>query len=123
MRQLTLFLISFISCLSLTASNDDDVVLKELIVIVKEHQTTTDVDRTIGFEPNAYLLRDMNLLEINNACSSTIFIVNSSNQIVDQFSVSGFNSVEYLPAPTTAGVYTLVIWSDTYYGEGVFTVN
>ena len=123
MKHYLFFALSIIFGVSSFANNNDVNKTKVTIRTEIVGNLGDDIDRSISNIVSVYM--DQNFLEINyyGIGEPEIYLVNSSNQIVDQFSLSDNNSVEYLPLPSTPGKYSIIIWSDTFYGEGYFVIQ
>lgn len=115
-----MMLISF----TLWADNNEPQETRKEIYIVGEKQHT-DIMRDISYNVSAYINYDSGVLELE-CCGigdADVYIVNSVNQVVYQMLVLDGTSTAFIPVPTVAGNYVLVIWSEKYYGEGMFTVE
>lgn len=81
--------------------------------------------RDISSNVKAYINYDTGMLELEcyGIGDADIYIVDSKDQVVDQMTMFDGTSIAFLPVPEIAGDYVLVIWSEKYYGEGVFTIS
>lgn len=52
-----------------------------------------------------------------------VYIVDSFGRVVYEDTVDGDNNFAFVEAPQSKGVYTLVIWSPYFYGEGTFVIG
>lgn len=107
---------------TLWADNNEPQESRKEILVVGSTQHT-DIMRDISYNVSAYINYDSDLLELEcyGVGDAEVYIVDSENQVVDQMTVLDGTSIVYIPVPTVAGNYVLVIWSDKYYGEGFFT--
>ena len=123
MKHFLFFALFILIGVSSFANNDDKNKTKVTIRTEIVGNIGDDIDRSISGIVTVYM--DQIFLEINyfGVGDPEVYLVNSSNQIVDQFSLSNNNSVEYLPLPSTPGRYSIIICSDTFYGEGYFVIQ
>ena len=109
---------------TLWADNNEPQETRKEIYIVGEKQHT-DIMRDISYNVSAYINYDSDLLELKcyGVGDAEVYIVDSENQVVDQMTVLDGTSTAFIPVPEVAGNYVLVIWSEKYCGEGMFTVE
>lgn len=91
-------------------------------VIMTERGTLIE-DRDTHFNVQVYLYGDSLSIEANSIGLAEVFIVDAWSKVVgyDIYnSETGFLSIN---TPYLAGIYTIVICSDIYYGEGTFTIE
>ena len=122
-RFLTIITMMFIG-FTLWADNNEPQETRKEIYIVGEKQHT-DIMRDISYNVSAYINYDSDLLELKcyGVGDAEVYIVDSENQVVDQMTVLDGTSTAFIPVPEVAGNYVLVIWSEKYCGEGMFTVE
>lgn len=95
MNRLKLVALLAVASMSFTANavsySDSDT--REEVRIKGLYQGRGEVDRSIQYLVDAFYYPEINLIELNHVGigDTEVYFVNSSNQIVDQFSVSGFN--------------------------------
>ena len=109
--------------LTLWADNNEPQETSKEIHIVRSTQHT-EIMRDISTNVRAYADYNSGILELEcyGIGDFDIYIVDSNNQIVDQMTVFDGMSSCLIPMPEVLGNYLLVIWSDKYYGEGIFTI-
>lgn len=122
-RFLTIFTMMFIG-LTLWADNNEPLESRKEILVVGSTQQT-EIMRDISYNVRAYINYDSELLELEcyGIGDADIYIVDSKDQVVDQMTMFDGTSIAFIPVPEVAGNYVLVIWSEEYYGEGMFTVE
>ncbi len=110
--------------LTLGADNNEPQESRKEIIVVGSTQHT-DIMRDISYNVRAYINYDSDLLELKcyGIGDADIYIVDSKDQVVDQMTMFDGTSIAFIPVPEVAGNYVLVIWSEEYYGEGMFTVE
>lgn len=108
----------FIQLVSLNALEDN----KESIQIVRSDQQMSKTERDNSVFIRAFIDRELNEIELeyNEIGEACVYIIDSANKIVFQSFLPSYDTSVYIPAPVAAGRYVLVIWSETYYGEGYF---
>lgn len=123
-RFLTIFTMM---CLALTlwADNGKTQESRKEIYVIRGLIQNKEIMRDISSSVKAYINYDAEVLEIEcyGIGNADIYIVNSNNQVVDQMTVFDGTSIAYIPVPEVDGNYVLVIWAETYYGEGEFIVE
>lgn len=121
-RFLTIFTMMFIG-FTLWADNNEPLESRKEILVVGSTQHT-DIMRDISYNVSAYINYDSGVLELEcyGIGDADVYIVDSVNQVVDQMIVLDGTSTAFIPVPEVAGNYVLVIWSEKYYGEGIFTI-
>lgn len=117
--------LSLISMSEKTYAISDNTRTKTRIEIETRH-TTSDmpIDRSVhSATVTAYLFPATGIVEVQlfNVGVSDIYIVDSYNNIVDYDSASTDPSTVYLSI-NKAGLYYLIIISDTVYAEGSFSL-
>lgn len=117
--------LSLISMSEKTYAISDNTRTKTRIEIETRH-TTSDmpIDRSVhSATVTAYLFPATGIVEVQlfNVGVSDIYIVDSYNNIVDYDSASTDPSTVYLSI-NEAGLYYLIIISDTVYAEGSFSL-
>lgn len=114
-----------IMCISLTlwADNNDPQESRKEIYIVRSKQHT-EIMRDISINVRVFADYTSGILELEcyGIGDFDVYIVDSKNQIVDQMTVCDVMSQCFILMPAVSGNYVLVIWSDKYYGEGIFTI-
>ncbi len=122
-RFLTIITMMFVG-LTLGADNNEPQESRKEIIVVGSTQHT-DIMRDISYNVRAYINYDSDLLELKcyGIGDADIYIVDSKDQVVDQMTMFDGTSIAFIPVPEVAGNYVLVIWSEEYYGEGMFTVE
>ena len=112
-------------CISLTlwADNNDPQESRKEIYIVRSKQHT-EIMRDISINVRVFADYTSGILELEcyGIGDFDVYIVDSKNQIVDQMTVCDVMSQCFILMPAVSGNYVLVIWSDKYYGEGIFTI-
>ena len=108
---------------TLWADNNEPLESRKEILVVGSTQHT-DIMRDISYNVSAYINYDSGVLELEcyGIGDADVYIVDSVNQVVDQMIVLDGTSTAFIPVPEVAGNYVLVIWSEKYYGEGIFTI-
>lgn len=122
-RFLTIITMMFIG-FTLWADNNEPQESRKEILVVGSMQHT-DIMRDISYNVRAYINSGSDMLELEcyGIGDADVYIVDSVNQVVDQMLVLDGTSTAFIPVPTVAGNYVLVIWSEKYYGEGMFAVE
>ena len=112
-------------CIGLTlwADNNEPQESRKEIYIVRSKQHT-EIMRDISINVRVFADYTSRILELESygIGDFDVYIVDSKNQIVDQMTLCDDISTCLIPMPEVSGNYVLVIWSDKYYGEGVFTI-
>lgn len=125
MRKLIVLLLFTISGVCANAANGHDEEARENIRIKELYQSEGTVDRSVGSYVDATVMKDIGQIEIeySGIRNPKIYLIDSHGQIVEQMTNLPCSSVEYLSAPTYAGVFNLIIWSDNYGAAGTFTIE
>lgn len=123
-RFLTIFAMLCIS-IALWADNGKTQESRKEIYVIRTLIQNKEIMRDISSSVKAYINYDAEVLEIEcyGIGNADIYIVNSNNQVVDQMTVFDGTSIAFIPVPEVDGNYVLVIWAETYYGEGEFIVE
>lgn len=102
-----------------------DSYTHETVHIKADYQGHGQIDRSISLYVYAFIIRELGSIELeyNGLDSPDIYIVDSNGQIITWVQTNAYSSTEHLSVPTNPGKYAIIICSDKYYGEGVFTVN
>lgn len=106
------------------ADTVDDAVPES--IRIRRSVMTNDIDREGFSSVNACFWRGINQIELSCSGIGTaeIYVVDSSDKIVGYDVIdSSINNSLFIDTPHASGVYTLIIWSEKYYGEGTFTIN
>lgn len=94
-----------------------------ILLSVDNH--STGIDRTLSRHIDAYHNLDSNTIEVEfyGLDDGEIYIIDSwGNCFYNQIIYSGIGIVT-LPAPVQSDIYTLIIRTDTFYGEGKFIIE
>lgn len=88
-------------------------------------KTKTKLDRDIFPDVQATLRQSQRVIELQmfEIGVAQVYIVDSFGRVVFEDTVDGDNNFAFVEAPQSKGVYTLVIWSPYFYGEGTFTIG
>ena len=121
---LTIFSSMICGLFALTIDSNDSA---KTVINLKEldgSYTETGRERSLFFPVSAVLNHSDNLIEIefNEVCSGEIYVVDSNNNIVDSISVPYGMKDLVMPAPTTKGIYFIIIYCSVYHGEGYFCI-
>ena len=102
-----------------------DSYTHETVHIKADYQGHGQVDRSNSLYVYEFIIRELGSIELeyNGLDSPDIYIVDSNGQIITWVQTNAYSSTEHLSVPTNPGKYAIIICSDNYYGEGVFTVN
>ncbi len=125
MKKVIVLLLLTILGVCANAANGHDPNTREEIRIKELYQSEGTVDRSIDVYVDAAIMKDTGQIgiEYSGIRNPTIYLVDAHGQIVEQMTNLSYSSVEYLSAPTYAGVFNLIIWSDNYGAVGTFTVK
>ena len=98
---------------------------KILIPVKKIHDNSiTNYDR-VDVDIYALLDNSSKIIEIDITAdigSGEIYITDSGSNVIDSTVFTGQGRT-ILSAPLSKGDYCLTVWSDVYYGEGIFTIK
>lgn len=115
---------SFAASANFSASDSKDIELEE--TPLPPLQPIKDRPRTISYFLKAYYDDQQDIAEIqhDNLGEADFYVLDESGQVVSQASTySNTYSVEMIDIPSVAGVYTLVIDSESVYAYGYIVVN
>lgn len=123
MRKFIVFMVLNICSFCAYATNDKTEV-REDIRIKELYQSEGVVDRGIFTPVSAALIKTGNVIEVcySGLSNPSIYIIDSFGLVVSQIRPCSGSSVEHIPTPPDAGVFTLVIIAEAYYGHGIFTI-
>lgn len=121
-RLLTILSMAFIG-LALWADNDKPQMSRKEIYIIHSTQCNK-IMRDLSSSVNAYINYETGFLELEcyGVGDANVYVVDSNNQTVEQMIVFDGTHAAFIPMPEESGNYVLVIWSNNYYGEGIFTI-
>lgn len=122
MRRFVFILIFGLMGFTLTANTDSSKENRKKIEIVRSTQSS-DIMRDLS-QIYAYLNLSTGFVEveyygINNL---EIYIMDSEYNIVQNEGSSPGSTSIYLTIPETSGIYTIIISSSEFYGEGYFVI-
>lgn len=123
MKQLIIFaLVLLASTLSVDYAYGDTPEYAPKHVIIRERGTLIE-DRSSLSDVQVCLYGNILQIESTSIGDADIYIVDSWGNVLayDRLDVNVGHLM--MSAPDSAGSYTIVIWSDIYYGEGSFTIE
>lgn len=87
------------------------------------HDALKDHDRSADHFMDAYLYTETGVVEVNisDMGITEVYIINSSNQLVDYISINTDAAPTVYLSTNGPGCYSIVIVSNTCYAEGHFT--
>lgn len=120
--------IAFVSVLCLVVSvtyqaSAEDTKRVKLTVQNESFMGTDDeIYRDLSYYVSVTHLVNEHLLEILHfgIGDGEVYLLDDSNEIVDQTAIYEGTSIDYLYVPAQSGNYKLVIWTHSYYGEAYF---
>lgn len=124
MKKIILFLVAALLTMPAVASTNPSVDdgKSTPIIITK---TKPKRDRDLFPDVQATLRQSQRVIELQmfEIGVAQVYIVDSFGRVVYEDTVDGDNNFAFVDAPQPKGVYTLVIWSPYFYGEGTFTIG
>lgn len=124
MKKIILFLVAALLTVPAVAATNPSVDdgKSTSISITK---TKTKLERDLFPDVQATLRQSQNVIELQmfEIGVAQVYIVDSFGRVVFEDTVDGDNNFEFIEAPQSKGVYTLVIWSPYFYGEGTFAIG
>lgn len=129
MRHLFITMIVFFSCISsyanmISDSTSDSKVDKRKCIIIERTYKHPQIDRNFIEIIDTYIYENSIELTLCNLGETTVYIVDSHNQIVDTCTINT-ETQQWLTMnlPEKQGHYWLIIDSSVLYGEGEFTIE
>lgn len=86
-------------------------------------QGTLIEDRSRHFDIDVFIYDYCISIEGSEIGDAEVYIVDSFGGVVEYGILSSVPGTLVMDVPETPGCYTIVIWSDTYYGEGEFVIE
>ena len=123
MKRLTFFALTLFSCLASFANViGDEPTTPPKQVIMRERGTLIE-DRTTSSNVYVLLLGDTISIETSSIGAAEVYIVDSFGRTTCYGVADATIGYLVMDTPEIPGNYTIVIWSDTYYGEGQFVIE
>ena len=122
-----LSIILAVFCISLlhTYADNDKSNQCTVQIEVKKYLWQQGIERSLDQYVDAYLNLNSNTIEIDfsGLGEGEIYIIDSYGNRFDNQIIYGGVGMVTMPAPVQSDIYTLIIRTDTYYGEGVFFIE
>lgn len=123
MKRLTIFALTLISCLASfanvageePATPPKQVIMRELGSLIEDRDCSSNV--------NVYLYGNTISIETSSIGTAEVYIVDSFGRTTGYGVADTTIGYLMMDTPEIPGNYTIVIWSDTYYGEGQFEIE
>lgn len=124
MKKLFLMAVMSLCTLGLWAQSDENQESDKKRMEIAQ-TALGDRDRSGFFNVEAYLCLNDGVIEISaiGIGEADIYIVDANSRTIFCSVLTEDMMLSSVPIPNLAGNYTLVIWSDCYYGESMFTIN